>query len=80
VVLLDEVDVSLEQRGLEDLNRNALVSAFLHLVEYFEGILILATNQVGTSDDASKSLKQLALHCPPLGEEQRRLIWKAFFY
>ncbi|CAG7954652.1 unnamed protein product [Penicillium nalgiovense] len=46
--MLDEADVFLEQRGLEDLNRNALVLAFLRVVEYFEGILILTTNRVGT--------------------------------
>ncbi|OQE29204.1 hypothetical protein PENFLA_c004G10182 [Penicillium flavigenum] len=78
VVLLDEADVFLEQRGLEDLNRNALVSAFLRVVEYFEGILILTTNRVGTFDDAFKSRIQLALHYPPLGEEQRRTIWETF--
>jgi ATPases of the AAA+ class len=78
VVLLDEADVFLEQRGLEDLNRNALVSAFLRVVEYFEGILILTTNRVGTFDEAFKSRIQLALHYPPLGEEQRRSIWQTF--
>ncbi|KAJ5479182.1 hypothetical protein N7530_004691 [Penicillium desertorum] len=78
VVLLDEADVFLEQRGLEDLNRNALVSAFLRVVEYFEGILILTTNRVGTFDEAFKSRIQLALHYPPLGEEQRRTIWETF--
>ncbi|KAJ5383953.1 ATPase AAA-type core [Penicillium concentricum] len=78
VVLLDEADVFLEQRGLEDLNRNALVSAFLRVVEYFEGILILTTNRVGTFDEAFKSRIQLALHYPPLGEEQRRIIWNTF--
>ena len=71
VVLLDEADVFLEQRGLEDLNRNALVSAFLRVVEYFEGILILTTNRVGTCDEAFKSRIQLALHYPPLSEEQK---------
>ncbi|KAJ5513573.1 ATPase AAA-type core [Penicillium fimorum] len=78
VVLLDEADVFLEQRSLEDLNRNALVSAFLRVVEYFEGILILTTNRVGTFDEAFKSRIQLALHYPPLGEEQRRIIWNTF--
>lgn len=33
VVLLDEADVFLEQRGLEDLKRNALVSVFLRVLE-----------------------------------------------
>lgn len=61
-----------EQRGLEYLNWNALVSAFLRVMKYSERILILTINRVSTFDDAFKSRIQLALHYPPpLGEEQR---------
>ena len=62
VVLLDEADVYLEQRSMESLARNALVSVFLRVIEYFEGILILTSNRVGTFDEAFKSRLQLALH------------------
>lgn len=48
VVLLDEADVFLEERDVRDLNRNALVSVFLRALEYYEGILILTSNRVGT--------------------------------
>ncbi|KAI1170554.1 hypothetical protein F4777DRAFT_594862 [Nemania sp. FL0916] len=78
VVLLDEADVFLEQRSLEDLERNALVSAFLRILEYYEGILILTTNRVGTFDEAFKSRIQLALHYPALGPYQRLQIWQNF--
>ncbi|RWA11510.1 hypothetical protein EKO27_g3612 [Xylaria grammica] len=71
VVLLDEAEVFLEQRSLEDLERNALVSVFLRVLEYYEGILILTTNRVGTFDEAFKSRIQLALHYPTLGPYQR---------
>lgn len=37
VVLLDEADVFLEQRTLTDLQRNALVSVFLRVLEYYDG-------------------------------------------
>lgn len=67
-VLLDEADVFLEQRSLEDLQRNALVSVFLRVLEYYEGILILTSNRVGTFDEA---FIQLALHHPTLGPYQR---------
>ncbi|KAF8534602.1 P-loop containing nucleoside triphosphate hydrolase protein [Trichophaea hybrida] len=79
VVLLDEADVFLEERTLSDLQRNALVSVFLRVLEYYEGILILTSNRVGTFDEAFKSRIQLAIHYPPLGEEQRKKIWKIFF-
>lgn len=78
VVLLDEADVSLEQRSLKDLARNALVSVFLRVLEYYDGILILTSNRVGTFDEAFKPRIQLALHYPSLGPHQRLQIWKTF--
>jgi len=78
VVLLDEADVFLEERDLKDLNRNALVSIFLRVLEYYQGILILTSNRVGTFDEAFKSRIQLALHYKNLGEEQRKAIWHNF--
>ncbi|KAI0543838.1 hypothetical protein F4679DRAFT_590107 [Xylaria curta] len=78
VVLLDEADVFLEQRSLEDLHRNALVSVFLRVLEYYDGILILTSNSVGTFDEAFKSRIQLALHYKNLSKHQRTQIWGDF--
>ncbi|UKZ81381.1 hypothetical protein TrVFT333_009153 [Trichoderma virens FT-333] len=78
VVLLDEADVFLEQRSLEDLRRNALVSVFLRVLEYYEGILILTSNRVGTFDEAFKSRIQLAVHYSSLSTHQRTKIWGNF--
>ncbi|KAF4342299.1 TOB3 (member of AAA-ATPase family) [Fusarium beomiforme] len=78
VVLLDEAEVFLEQRTLQDLKRNALVSVFLRALEYYEGILILTTNRVGTFDEAFKSRIQLALRYEKLKDYQRKQIWKNF--
>ncbi|KAJ9605958.1 hypothetical protein H2200_009807 [Cladophialophora chaetospira] len=78
VVLLDEADVFLEQRTLTDLERNALVSVFLRVLEYYEGILILTSNRVGTFDEAFKSRIQLSLHYENLTRGQRYKIWKNF--
>lgn len=78
VVLLDGADIFLEQRSLEDLQRNALVSVFLRVLEYYDGILILTSNRVGTFDEAFRSRIQLALHYPNLGPQQRFRIWQTF--
>ncbi|PVI02117.1 P-loop containing nucleoside triphosphate hydrolase protein [Periconia macrospinosa] len=78
VVLLDEADVFLEQRTLADLTRNALVSVFLRTLEYYDGILILTSNRVGTFDEAFKSRIQLALHYKKLDRAQREHIWTNF--
>lgn len=78
VVLLDEADVYLEQRSMESLARNALVSVFLRVIEYHDGILILTSNRVGTFDEAFKSRLQLALHYEKLKLKDRRKIWENF--
>ena len=78
VVLLDEADVFLEQRSLSDLGRNVLVSVFLRVLEYYDGILVLTSNRVGTFDEAFKSRIHLALHYDKLNKAQRRQIWENF--
>ncbi|KAH0565969.1 hypothetical protein GP486_000637 [Trichoglossum hirsutum] len=78
VVLLDEADVFLEERSLTDLERNALVSVFLRVLEYYEGILILTSNRVGTFDEAFKSRIQLSLYYPTLTKADRRKVWRNF--
>ncbi|KAF3099631.1 hypothetical protein TWF102_002299 [Orbilia oligospora] len=78
IVLLDEADVFLEERTLSDLPRNALVSVFLRVLEYYDGILILTSNRVGTFDSAFKSRIQLALHYDSLTHQQRIKIWQGF--
>ncbi|KAL4786979.1 P-loop containing nucleoside triphosphate hydrolase protein [Aspergillus varians] len=78
VVLLDEADVFLEERTQQDLKRNALISVFLRVLEYYSGILVLTSNRIGTLDEAFKSRVQLTLHYPSLDEGSRRRIWSNF--
>ncbi|KAF9886477.1 hypothetical protein FE257_011384 [Aspergillus nanangensis] len=78
VVLLDEADVFLEERRETDLQRNALVSVFLRVLEYYDGILILTSNRIGTFDSAFKSRFQLAVHYPALDVAGRYEIWLNF--
>ncbi|RMJ07908.1 hypothetical protein CDV36_012492 [Fusarium kuroshium] len=76
VLLLDEADVFLAQRSRFDLTRNALVSVFLRILEYYNGILFLTTNRVGTLDEAFKSRIHMSLYYPPLNRTQVTLILK----
>lgn len=76
VLLLDEADVFLSQRGGRDMKRNALVSVFLRVLEYYNGILFLTTNRVGTIDDAFKSRIHMSLYYPPLDKAQTRDIFR----
>ncbi|KAI1856392.1 hypothetical protein JX265_011639 [Neoarthrinium moseri] len=70
ILLLDEADVFLAQREANALSRNALVSVFLRVLEYYNGILFLTTNRVGTLDEAFKSRVHLSLYYPALDRNQ----------
>lgn len=51
VLLLDEADVFVLERGL-DLAQNAIVAEFLRTLEYYEGLLFLTTNRIDGVDEA----------------------------
>ena len=78
MLLLDEADVILEKRAFEDFKRNGVVSVFLRMLEYYEGVLFLTTNRLSTMDPAFQSRIHIAIKFNPLGTNTRRAIWKAF--
>ncbi|ESZ89834.1 AAA family ATPase [Sclerotinia borealis F-4128] len=78
VLLLDEADVFLEKRTIQDIHRNALVSIFLRLLEYFQGILFLTTNRVETFDDAFQSRIHIALRYGDLSPKAKKSVFKMF--
>ena len=78
VLLLDEADVFLEQRSSHDLERNKLVSIFLRILEYYEGILFLTTNRVNNIDAAFQSRIHISMRYGELSKPSRRLVWVNF--
>jgi SpoVK/Ycf46/Vps4 family AAA+-type ATPase len=78
VLLLDECDVFLEKRSASDLHRNKLVSVFLRLLEYYQGVMFLTTNRMESFDPAFESRIDLILHYPRLDIESRRHVWRTF--
>lgn len=78
VLLLDEADVFLEKRSLHDLKRNSLVSIFLRLLEYYQGILFLTSNRVESFDEAFQSRIHVALKYSKLDKDARAKVWKNF--
>ncbi|CAG8598037.1 23127_t:CDS:2, partial [Gigaspora rosea] len=78
VLLLDEADIYFERRSTSDLSRNMMVSIFLRLLEYYQGIFFLTTNRVENFDDAICSRISMFLHYPDLGPSERREIWTNF--
>lgn len=77
VMLLDEADVFLRSRSRDhDLTRNAVVSVFLGMLEYYSGILFLTTNKIGHFDEAVKSRIHVSLYYNELDRKQTLQIWK----
>ena len=79
VLLFDEADILLEARAIEDnLVRNSMVSVFLKILEYYEGILFLTTNRIKTFDIAVQSRVSLAVHYVDMSEKQQKRVFNVF--
>ncbi|KAF7502157.1 hypothetical protein GJ744_006882 [Endocarpon pusillum] len=76
VLLLDEAEIFITQRDRQDLNRNALVSVFLRMLEYYNGVLFLTTNRPGALDEAVKSRVHLSLQYNSLNRVQTMEIFQ----
>jgi ATPase family associated with various cellular activities (AAA) len=79
VLLFDEADVFLESREHGDIERNGLVSVFLRALEYYQGLMFLTTNRIGTFDEAILSRVHVILHFPDLTDIERAKIWDTSF-
>ena len=76
VILIDEADIFLEKRSMGDVVRNSLVSVFLRLLEYHQGVMFLTTNRVGEFDPAFHSRISVAMKYNALTETARDSIWQ----
>ena len=79
ILLIDEADIYMEYRQVQDLARYNLVAGFLKALEYYQGILFLTTNRVGTFDGAFVSRIHIMLHYPPFTDKNREDVWENFF-
>jgi SpoVK/Ycf46/Vps4 family AAA+-type ATPase len=79
IMLLDEADIYMEYRQIHDLTRNSLVAGFLRAIEYYEGIVFLTTNRIGTFDEAFLSRINVSIYYPPFTDEERDKIWNNYF-
>ncbi|USI93080.1 AAA family ATPase [Rhodococcus pyridinivorans] len=75
VLLLDEADVFVMERGL-DLAQNAIVAEFLRTLEYFDGLLFLTTNRVEGVDEAILARCAAVIEYQPPGPKDARQIWQ----
>ncbi|PVI01685.1 hypothetical protein DM02DRAFT_717776 [Periconia macrospinosa] len=82
ILLLDEADVFLETRStghrVQSAEKNALVSVFLRVLEYYHGIMFLTTNNIATFDIAIPSRVHVAIKYESLNAEQMKGIFRGF--
>ncbi|KAI1147740.1 hypothetical protein F4825DRAFT_129632 [Nemania diffusa] len=82
ILLIDEADVFLESRGrgamVQSIDKNALVSVFLRVLEYYKGIMFLTTNQIAEFDIAIPSRIHIAIKYQSLKVDQMEDIFKGF--
>ncbi|KAM0258112.1 hypothetical protein ACHAQJ_004017 [Trichoderma viride] len=81
ILLIDEADVFLESRGKgasSSTDRNALVSVFLRVLEYYQGIMFLTTNQIAQFDVAIPSRIHVSIQYRSLNASQMKQIFKGF--
>ncbi|KAF7936395.1 uncharacterized protein EAE98_002614 [Botrytis deweyae] len=81
ILLIDEADVFLESRGqgaASNVEKNSLVSVFLRILEYYQGILMLTTNQIAQFDVAIKSRIHVAFKYEELTPDQTLAIFNGF--
>jgi SpoVK/Ycf46/Vps4 family AAA+-type ATPase len=75
IILLDEADIFMEKRSTNDIQRNAMVSVFLRLLERYQGIMFLTTNRPEHFDEAFKSRISVSISYKELDEESRLKVW-----
>lgn len=75
VLLLDEADVYIRQRG-NDISHNAVVAEFLRTLEYFSGLLFMTTNRQNDVDDAILSRCIAVINYTTPNTEDAKRIWK----
>lgn len=77
LLLLDEADVFLETRTEKNHFMNGIVAVFLRMLEWFEGVMFLATNRASNFDPAILSRIHMPVEYPGLKQDQRTGIWRS---
>ncbi|KAI1777341.1 hypothetical protein F4818DRAFT_345505 [Hypoxylon cercidicola] len=75
ILLLDEADTFMARRGEDSLERNALVSILLRMLEYQSGILFLTTNRLSDFDTAFYSRIHVRIEFESPDAQRRMYIW-----
>ncbi|KAK1833058.1 AAA family ATPase [Podospora conica] len=75
ILLFDEADTFMARRSDDNLEKNALVSILLRLLEYQSGILFLTTNRLSDFDEAFYSRIHIRIEFKRADADRRAIIW-----
>lgn len=75
VLLLDEADVFVAQRG-DNIEQNAIVAEFLRTLEYFDGLLFMTSNRSNDIDEAIVSRCAAIIEYVPPSPKDAAAIWR----
>jgi AAA+ superfamily predicted ATPase len=78
IVLIDEADIFLGRRSVYNIFSNALVGAFLKVLERHRSPIFLTTNDLGSFDESMRSRICLEVRFRRLGRFEREAVWKRF--
>lgn len=78
IILLDDADEFVHQRDTHNMKRSALVTIFLHQLEYSEGIHFVTTNKLCKFDSALESRTHLMFEIHDFTPEARKFVWTKF--
>ncbi|KAI0965880.1 P-loop containing nucleoside triphosphate hydrolase protein [Xylaria arbuscula] len=80
LLLLDEADLFIYSRKLNDARRNSLVSTFFHHLDDSEALLLMTANCVEKIDCEIESRLSMAIGLPEISFESQKHIWKTWIH
>lgn len=75
ILLIDEADIFVTQRGV-NIEQNAIVGVFLQNLEYYDGLIFLTTNLIGSIDGAILSRCAAIIKYEPPKNEDAKKVWR----
>ncbi|KAI8950669.1 hypothetical protein F4801DRAFT_333308 [Xylaria longipes] len=80
LLLLDEADMFIQARDMQDLRQYAVVSTFLHHLDDSEALLFITSARVDRLDQALESRVAMPIHLPDISFESQQTIWKSLIW
>ncbi|KAI3320346.1 P-loop containing nucleoside triphosphate hydrolase protein [Xylariaceae sp. AK1471] len=80
ILLLDEADIFVQARDVQDLRRYAVVSIFLHHLDNSEAFLLMTTNHADKLDQALEPRINMPIYLPDIDFEAQKVVWKNWIW